>query len=162
MDIEKVKRSEFVTYLDVAPKDTLSWKILGIGITNYGIAYNPQITTEKWVIEDNARSSHEGNQKQGDVSQKIYKGDDCFEFINNLRDKIGKNVQTHILDIDTYSIVSEGVYKAKKSDCIIAITNYMAEDATIEYSIYYNGDPVEGTVTLENGTPIFTSGSQSL
>ena len=43
-----------------------------------------------------------------------------------------------------------------KSDCIIAITNYMGEDASIEYSIYYNGDPKEGTVTLDSeGKPTF-------
>ena len=71
--MEKVRRDQVATYLDTAPSTTSTWELLGIGITSYGIAFNPQITTEKWIIHENATSSHEGNQKQGDVSQKIYK-----------------------------------------------------------------------------------------
>lgn len=159
---EKVKRSQFVTYINSKPKDSSeTWTLLGIGITDYGIAYNPQITTEKWIIHDNASSSLDSNQKQGDITQKIYKDDPCFTYINSLRDKVGAEVQTQVLDIDTWDEDSEtsGKYKAKKSNCIIAVTNYMGEDASIEYSLYYNGDPVEGTVTIASGVPTFTEGA---
>ena len=85
----------------------------------------------------------------------MYKGDPCFEYVNGLRDKIGGDVQTHILDIDMWD--AEGsAYKAKMSDALIAVTSYGGEDASIEYTLYYNGDPVEGTVTIANGVPTFT------
>lgn len=154
--LTKVKRSQIATYIDTTPTATPTWALLGIGITSYGIAYNPQINTEKWIIHDNATSTLDSNQKQGDISQKIYKGDPCFEFVNRLRDKVGGDVQIKILDVDMWGGTGTN-YPAKQSEGILAITNYGGEDAVIEYSIYYNGDPIEGTVTVAEGVPTFTA-----
>lgn len=153
--MNKLKRSQFVTYLNTGTTEE-SWSLLGIGITDYGISYNPQTTTEKWIIHDNATTTVDSNQKQGDISQKCYKGDLVFEYINKLRDKVGDKLNCQILDIDRWDEQEEGVYSAKKSDIVIAITKYMAEDAVIEYSIYYNGDPIEGKVSFTSGKPTFT------
>lgn len=151
--IEKVNRSQFLTYLDVTPAaSNPDWKILGVGITDYGISYNPQVDTEKWIIEDNARNDHTSNQKQGSVEQKIYKGDPCFEFAANGRDKL--NYATHILDIDRWN-GSNGSYPAKMSDGIIVVTEALGENATLSYDLYYNGDIVEGTVTFAGNVPTF-------
>ena len=150
--IEKVKRSQFLTYLDTTPNSTKTWDVLGVGITDYGISYNPQVDTEKWIIEDNARTDHSSNQKQSTVSQKIYKGDACFEFVQAGRDKL--NYKTHILDIDMWN-GNNGTYPATVSDGIIAITSYMGENATIEYDLYYDGNATVGTVTFEDGKPVF-------
>ena len=157
--ISKIDRSQFLTYLDTTPNgSSRSWAILGVGITDYGISFNPQVDTEKWIIEDNARTDHSSNQKQGSVSQKIYKGDECFEFVYAGIDKL--NYKTHILDIDRWNGTGEGTsatYPAKMSDGIITITQYMNEDAVIEYDMYYDGDATEGTVSFdENGVPTFT------
>ena len=47
-NIEKVNRSQFLTYLDTTPNgNSRTWEILGVGITDYGISYNPQVDTEK-------------------------------------------------------------------------------------------------------------------
>lgn len=164
MDYEKITRDQMATYIDVAKNPTTpSWKLLGIGITGYGIAYNPQVTTEKWIINKNATSSLDGYQRQGDISQKCYKGDPVFEFVNEIRRNcsIGAQVQTQVLDIDRYD-QANGAFKATKSDIIVTITNYMAEDAVIEYSIYYNGDPVVGTVTFTDEVPTFVEDTPSL
>lgn len=159
LDIEKITREQFASFLDTTPEaENETWGLIGVGITSYGIAFNPQVTTEKWIIHKAATSSLESYQRQGDVSQKCYKGDPIFEYINELRRTcgIGSKVQSSVLDVDMWD-KSGNAFKATKSDVIIAITNYMAEDAVIEYTIYYNGDPVDGTVTLANdGTPTFT------
>ena len=153
-NITKVDRSQFLTYIDTAPNETnRSWKVLGIGITDYGIAYNPQVDTEKWIIEDNSRSDHSSNQKQGSVSQKCYKGDPVFEFVAAGRDKL--NYKTNILDIDRWN-GNNGTYPAKMSEGKIAITQFMNENAVIEYDLYYEGDVTEGTVVITDGVPVFT------
>ena len=152
-NIEKVNRSQFVTYLDTTPNSSATYKILGIGITDYGISYNPQVDTEKWIIEDNARSDHTSNQKQATVSQKIYKGDPCFEFVHAGLDKL--NYKTNILDIDRWN-GNNGTYPAKLSSAKIVATQYMGEEATIEYDLYYEGNPTEGTVTITGGVPSFS------
>lgn len=151
--ITKIDRDEFVTFLDVTPSATNpSWKVLGVGITDYGISYNPQVDQEKWIIEKNSRNIHSSNQKQGSVSQTCYKGDDVFEFVAAGRDVL--NYKTHILDIDMWN-GNNGTYPAKMSDGLIGITQFMNENAVIEYDIYYDGDPVEGTVTITDGVPTF-------
>lgn len=151
--ISKVKRSQFLTYLDITPATTATWAILGVGITDYGITYNPQVETEKWIIEDNARNDHTSNQKQASVEQKIYKGDPCFEFAAAGRDVL--NYKTHILDIDRWN-GEGGTYPAKYSDGILVITEALGEEATLSYDLHYDGDVKEGTVTFDaNGKPTF-------
>lgn len=159
MSYTKVTRDEIASYLDTTPSSTATWAIIGIGITGFGQSYNPQVSTEKWIVNKNSTSSVDSYQIQGDASQKIYKGDACFEYINELRRTagIGSSVETHILDIDIYDTVSAGVYKATEYDCVIAITKYNDENAVIEYSIYYNGDPILGTVTFIDEVPTFTT-----
>ena len=153
-NIEKIKRSQFLTYLDIKPTDTTpTWAVLGDGVNEIGIDYNPQVDTEKWIIEDNARTDHNSNQKQGSVTQKCYKNEPCFKFVADGRDKL--NYKTHILDIDVWN-GTEGSYPATMSDGIITVTSYMGENAEIEYDLYYDGDAVEGTVAITDGVPVFT------
>lgn len=149
--IEKIKRSQFITYLDTTPSSTATWNILGVGITDYAISYNPQVDTEKWIIEDNARTDHSSNQKQGSVSQKCYKGDTLFQFIQAGRDQL--NYKTKILDIDMWN-GTLGSYPAKLTDGIITITSYSGE--VIEYDVYYDGDATTGVVTFAGTVPTFT------
>ena len=151
--IEKIKRSQFLTYMNTGTSANPTWSVLGVGITEYGIDFNPQVDTEKWIIEDNARTDHSSNQKQGSVTQKCYKGDAVFEFVNAGRDQL--NYKTQVLDIDRWNGTGSS-YPAKKSDVIITITKYMGENAEIEYDIYYDGDATEGTVTFTGSTPTFT------
>ena len=152
--IEKVKRSQFLTYLNTTPSTaSKTWAVLGVGITDYSISFNPQVETEKWIIEDNARTDHESNQKQSSVTQKIYKGDPCFEFVQAGRDEL--NYKTEILDIDCWN--GDGTsYPAKLSSGIITVTQYMGENAEIQYDLYYDGDATEGTVTFVDNAPVFT------
>lgn len=155
-DYTKIKRSQIATFIDTTPGSAATYKILGIGITSYGIAYNPQTESEQWIIHDNASTTVTGNQKSGDVEQRMYKGDPCFEYVNGLRDKTGGDLETTALDVDMWD-ASDGAYKAKKQNVTIAVTSYGGDvNATIGYTLYYNGDPIEGTVTITDGVPTFT------
>lgn len=154
-DIEKIKRSDFLTYIDTTPSSSdPTWAVLGIGVDEYATSYNPQVDTEKWIIEDNSRNDHSSNQKQGSVTQRCYKGDPVFEFINAGRDQL--NYKTQILDIDRWNGTGT-TYPAKMNDVMITVENYMGENAEIEYTIYYDGDSIEGTATFTGSTPSFTA-----
>lgn len=151
--ISKINRSQFLTFLNTGTSAVPVWSVLGVGITEYGIEYNPQVDTEKWIIEDSARNDHTSNQKQGSITQKCYKGDPVFEFINEGRDKL--NYKAQVLDVDRWN-GSTGTYPAKQSDVIITIERYMGESAEIEYTILYDGDSVDGSVSFTGNTPTFT------
>lgn len=154
-DIEKIPRSKYRKFLDTTPSaNSPTWKIIGIGISEANVAFNPQVDTTQWIIEDSARNDHTGNQKQLSVTQRCYKNDPEFEYINSMRDKL--NNTSHILEVDTWDGTGTTTisYPAKMSDCLITITSYSGEE--IEYTIYFNGDPTEGTVVLADGVPTFT------
>lgn len=152
----KIKRSQIATFIDTTPNSTATYKILGVGISSYGISYNPQTEQTQWIIHDNASTTITGNQKSGDVEQRMYKGDPCFEFVNGLRDKIGGELETTAIDVDMWD-ANNSTYKAKKQNVTIAVTGYGGDtNATINYTLYYNGDPIEGTVTISDGVPTFS------
>ena len=152
-DIEKLKTSQYLRFINTTPSATNpTWKILGVGITELETSYNPQVETEQWIIEDTARNDHTGNQKQSSVTQKCYKNDPVFEYINGGRDKL--NYTTQVLEIDTWG--GNGAnYPAKLSDALVSVTSYTG--AEIGYDLYFNGDPTEGTATITSGVPTFTS-----
>lgn len=152
--IEKIKRSQYQKFLDTTPSSSSTWKVVGIGINEASVEFGPEVQTEKWIIEDTARSDHQSNQKQLSVTQRCYKNDPEFEFINGCRDKL--NCTSHILEVDTWHTYATGKYYAKKSDCLITVTSYSGEE--IEYTIYFNGDPKDGYVTLSDGVPTFVEG----
>lgn len=151
-NIEKLKTSQYLRFIDTTPSGSApTWKVVGIGIEEMATEFNPQVDTIKWIIEDSARNDHTSNQKQSSVTQKAYKNDPCFEFVNAGRDKL--NYVTRILEVDLWS-GTEGSYTAKMSDGLITVTSYSGEE--IEYDLYFNGDPTDGTVALTNGVPTFT------
>ena len=150
-NIEKIKTSQYLRFIDTTPNSTPTWKVVGIGIEDLSTDFNPQVDTIKWIIEDNARNDHTSNQKQSSVTQKCYKNDPEFEFVNSGRDQL--NYVTHILEVDLWSGTT-GNYAAKMSDGLVTVTSYSGEE--IEYDLYFNGNPTAGTVAISDGVPTFT------
>ena len=150
--IEKIKTSQYLRFIDTTPSSTPTWKVVGIGVEEASTSFNPNIDRIKWIIEDSARSDHTSNDKQSSITQKAYKNDPCFEFVNLGRDQL--NYKTHILEIDTWN-GTEGNYPAKLSDGLISVTDYSGEE--ISYDLYFDGDPTEGTATISDGVPTFVA-----
>lgn len=152
-NIEKINEDQYQRFIDTTPSGTTrTWKIVGIGISDsFVTSYNPQVDTEKWIINRTAHNDHTSNQKQASATQKCYKNDPAFEFINNGRDKL--NYTTNILEVDTWS-GSSGSYPAKMSSALVTVTSY--NGAEIEWDVYFNGDPTEGSVSIAGGVPTFT------
>lgn len=151
-NIEKIKTSQYLRFIDTTPSgSTPTWKVIGIGVEEASTSFNPNIERIKWIIEDSARSDHTSNDKQSSITQKAYKNDPCFEFVNAGRDKL--NYKTHILEVDTWSGTS-GSYAAKMSDGLVSVTDYSGDE--IAYDLYFDGDPTDGTVAISQGVPTFT------
>lgn len=151
---QKVNRHEQMMFLNIGTPEAPEFKVVGVGIADLGIAYNPQVDSEKWVIHKSATSEITGYQPQSDVTQKCYKGDPVFDYINELRRTLamGSEAGSEVLNVDNYDS-----YKSTKFACTIAINNYMSSEADIEYTIHYNGDPIQGTSVLDtNGGATFT------
>ena len=153
--IEEIISKQFVRFIDTTPTaNAPTWVVVGVGVEddNANISYNPEVDRIKWIIDKNARTRHQSNDKQMGVTQSSYKGDPCFEYVERARDTIG--MKTRVLEVDTWNEVSTGNYASKMSDATIVIEEYSGNN--INWNLYFDGDPTSGTSTISSGTPTFT------
>lgn len=153
--IDEIISKQFVRFIDTTPNSTPTWVVVGVGIEdgNANIDYNNNVDRVKWIIDKNARTKVNGSDKQMGVQQSSYKGDPCFEFVNDARDTTG--LKTHVLEIDTWDEISTGHYASKMSDATILVETYSGNE--INWNLYFDGDPTSGTSTITSGTPSFTA-----
>lgn len=155
-NIDEIIEKQFVRFIDTTPTATNpTWVVVGVGVEdgNANISYNPEVDRLKWIIDKNARTRHKSNDKQMGVTQSSYKGDPCFEYVETARDGVG--MKTRVLEVDTWNEITPGNYASKMSDATIVIDEYSGNN--INWNLYFDGDPVEGTSTIDNnGTPTFT------
>ena len=163
MAMEKIKRSLFATFINTTPGETAeNWSRMGKGITSQNISYNPNVTTEQYIDEDNATSSVDSYAPSLDGTQTCYKGDPVFEYIDGLRQAraVGTALETEVLFVYMYS-GEASAYKAEKNKCVIQLGEYGGDgggNVTMTYTIGLNGDPVVGTATVNEGTVTFNAG----
>ena len=162
LNLRKINRDEWQDLLDINPSgETPSWKIIGVGVTDKSTDYNAEKTEEKWIIERTKRTAIDSYGPSSGVEQTAYKGDEVFEFIDNIRYRMltGTEAQTHLLEVDKYSVTNEEstpTYRARMWDVAIEISSNGGETAKIKYNIDYSGDPTFGTVTFNKGVPTFS------
>lgn len=165
MAMEKIKRSLFATFLNTTPgTETATWARMGKGITSQNISYNPNVTTEQYIDEDNAYSSVDSYAPSLDGSQTCYKGDPVFEYIDGLRQEraVGSKLETEVLFVYMYAGES-GSFKAEKNACVIQLGEFGGDgggNVTMSYTIGLNGDPVVGTAAVTAGSVTFTEGGK--
>ena len=158
--MKKIKRSLFATFLNTTPgEDAETWSRMGKGITSQNISYNPNVTTEQYIDEDNATSSVDSYAPSLDGTQTCYKGEPVFEYIESLRQKraVGKELETEVLLVYLYD-GTENSYKAEKNACVIQLGDFGGDgggSVQLTYTIGLNGNPVQGTATVTAGSVTF-------
>jgi hypothetical protein len=159
--MEKIKRSLFATFINTTPgTETATWAKMGKGITSQNISYNPNVTTEQYIDEDNAYSSVDSYAPSLDGTQTCYKGEAVFTYIDGLRQNraVGAELETEVLFVYLYD-GEENAYKAEKNKCVIQLGEFGGEgggSVQLTYTIGLNGEPEQGTATVSNSTVTFT------
>ena len=150
--MEKILESQFVRFIDTTPSSqNPTWKLIGpVETGNAQVEYNAEIERAKWIVDKSARTNHKSNDKQMSVPLQAYKGDPVFAFVNGGRDKL--NYVTHVLEVDLWDKTGSN-YSAKMSGATIGISSYNGD--MIEFDLYFDGDPTEGTITLAGQVPTF-------
>ena len=165
--LRKINRDELVEFLNTKPKEqTANWALIGVGITDKAIDYNAEKTEEKWIIHRNKNVTVDSYGLTSGVEQTCYKGDEVFEFIDNIRYKLltGSDAETTLLEIDKYSVDETGStpkYRARLWTVSIEIGSNGGDSAKINYTINYTGDPKFGTVSFTDGKPVFTEETEN-
>lgn len=158
----KIKRSDFATFINVTPGETSAkYARFGKGVTSQSVAYNPTVSNEQYIDEDNATSSVDAYAPTINTPQTAYKGNPVFEYVDKLRRSraIGDDAVTDILLVYIYDKQSDGSYAAEKQKVSISVTDFGGDagnPVNITYDLGFVGDPVKGTVSITNGTATFT------
>lgn len=163
----KIKRSLIAHFLDTAKSSIYSdtgvtWKRIGLNVTDMSIDYGAQTETEQDIISNSATTDVTGYQPTTAVSQQCTKGDEIFEFITELRRSraILGDCQTWLLNVDMWDEGTSGSYAAEVQKVSVQVDTYGGaggETPVQEFTINFVGDPVKGTVTITSGVPTFTA-----
>lgn len=160
-----IKRSQIQAFLNVSKESaTESFKIIGNYMPTGAYDYNPQSTTETYIVNDNATSTLDSYQIAFDGEMKCAKGDAVFDYIDDLRYNVavGDDAVSEVVLVDTWNTKTTGSYRAEKFNCTISINSYGGDGGqipTISFNIGINGDPIKGTATIQEGTCTFTPGA---
>lgn len=156
----KKKSSLMAYFLNIGTVGAPNFASLGKGISSLPIAYNPQVTTETYITEDNATSSVDSYQVSAGIDVALWDSVSApahayMETIRRTR-AVGPNCESQILEID---ISGASPYPATLNNAVIALDTFTIEGGKpqqLSQTIHYNGDPVQGTATITNGVVAFT------
>lgn len=165
---ESIKRSGFMVFMNTATTSASpTYNLVGDGVTELSVDYGAQPKTEQYINADSATTEIVGYQPTVPVTMTAKKGDPVFEYVNTLRKKraILSDAYTDIILADAYDVATAGdltAIPAEKQPVSIQIGSYggPAEDPlSIDYTINFRGDSVEGTFNAK--TKAFTESSAS-
>ena len=152
----KIKRSEVMTFMNVNPSGSASYKLIGEGVTAGSIEYNPKTAEETYIHEDSATISVESYAPSLPVEATAVSGDDVFEFIDGLRvaRAVLDDAETDIVNVWAYESGGPTAYPAEKQTVSIQIDEFGGDggqSVKINYTINFIGDPIPGTFNANTG-----------
>ena len=152
-NMEKILESDFLRFIDTTPNATNpTWVLIAaVEEGNASIEYNKNSDRTKLIVNKGATTNQTSMDKQMSVPYLAYKNDPCFEFVNAGRDEL--NYKTRILEVDFWDEDNDQ-YTAKMSNGTIDVTSYHGD--TIEFNLFFDGDPTDGKVAMSGNTPTFT------
>lgn len=158
----KKKSSLMAYFINIGTTGSPNWASLGKGVASLPLAYNPQVTTETYIDEDNATTSVDSYQVSAGIDVALWDAVSApaHAFLENLRRlrAVGSDAEVEILEVD---LSTSSPYTAQKNSGVIAIDTFTVEGGKpqqLSQTIYFNGDPVDGTVTIAAGVPTFVAG----
>ncbi len=148
--MSKIKRSQIAAFLNTGTGETPAWSLIGEGVTEQTISYNPQTSEEVYIHQDSGTTSIESYRPTIPTPMTAIKGDAVFDFVDGIRKdrKVLADAETEVCIVYLYETATSGAYPAEKNACSIQIDDFGGaggEKATINFTINLNGDPVKGT-----------------
>lgn len=162
-DAVKVKRSKLAVFVDTSGgKETPVWALVGPGVTEQTIAYNPQTSEETYIHEDAGTTDVESYKPNIPTPMTAIKGDPVFDYVDGLRRRraVLDDARTKVCIVYLYETAAAGKYPAELNDCSIQIDDFGGaggESAKVNFTINLIGDPVIGQ--FDPASKTFTEGA---
>jgi hypothetical protein len=146
-----VKRSLIKYFIDTTPESTATYSLVGPGITSAQENMNPQTVDEHYIHEDVGRTELESYRPTIPVEGILHDGDDAYDFVYALYRAYATldAAKTTMVVVYLNETPTGSEYPAKRHDVVIAVDagpgGEAGKRATMNYTIYYQGDPTFGT-----------------
>ena len=151
-------RHEVKHFIDVSmgasePK----YRLLGEGITSLTEEMNPEEETKQYINMPNASNQVKSYQRTFEIDKEDCVDDDVQEWIDGLVDTlpVGKNAETSYVRLRLKDAVSgsEGVYKAIKVPCTVAVASSGGDGGDAVHNVInvkQTGVDVHGTFNISS------------
>lgn len=160
----KIKRSLLATFLNTGTSEEPVWSLIGDGVTEQTISYNPQTNDETYINQNSGVTDVESYKPTISNPMTAMKGDEVFEYVDALRIKravLDESV-TEILIVYLYKTAAEGAYPAERNRCGIQIDDFGGaggESAKLNFTVNLQGDATHGT--FNPSTKAFTEAGKA-
>lgn len=150
----KVKRSQFVTFMNVGTKLTPDYALVGKGVTTAPVNYNPQTEEEQYIHEDSGTTSIVGYRPTISLEMKMDTDDEVCVFVDSLRrDRATlSDAETDIVMVYLYETPISGEYPAEKQTVQVQIDEFSGEAGAsnpLNFTLLFQGDSIKGTFDPE-------------
>lgn len=146
----KIKRSLLATFLNTGTADEPVWSLIGDGVTEQTISYNPQTNDETYINQDSGTTDVESYKPTINNPMTAMKGDEVFEYVDDLRIKraVLNDCVTDILIVYLYKDAATSAYPAEKNKCSVQVGDFGGAgggSAKLNFTINLQGDATHGT-----------------
>jgi hypothetical protein len=155
--ITNEKRAVFINTASSSSSSDV-YSRLGEGINTFTPSNNGTISTKHYINDKFATSRRNGLQKQWAFSGDRVIDNVANDYLVSLTEKTGSDVETTLIIADLIDPVgtSKNAYKAKRYEVMVDVTNDGSieggQDVAIDGTIYANGDPEDGYITISGET----------
>ena len=151
----KIKRSLFQTFIDTTGAE--NYELLGEGVVDGKISYNPKTLEETYVSEDTANIAVESYAPTMPLEMTCVAGDAAFEYIDSLRKEqaVLGDAETTIVNVWMYEDGGPDAYPAEQREVSIQIDDFGGpggEATKINFTINFIDDPVTGTFDIADNS----------
>lgn len=157
--VGKLKRSYLLHYIDASfGGQNPIWFLIGKHISDMSVELNPETEVIKNILDETVTNdkgyepSIEANTYYADTGDAIYQKIKDITMNRLTGDECKTKVLEVVIDTDG------ATHSAWQEDCIVKPKSYGGAQGgvNIPYNIGFNGNRVNGTVTLENRVPSFS------
>ena len=146
----RIKRSQFLTYLNTGTLAVPVWSLVGDGITNAKESMNPKTSSETYITDNTATISVDSYAPTMPVTATAKALETIFEYVRALRDTraIMGDCETQLCNVEVYEGATNGAYPAVLQNIAVAVDEFGGEGGvkmTQNFTIDYQGAPVAGT-----------------
>jgi hypothetical protein len=154
-----IPRTSFMTFLDTTPTSTATYKLVGEGIEDASLEFNPKTVTKQYINQSSPTTSLVSFDPKFPAKMECKKNDPVYDYVVGLAKafKTGTDVLSNVVYCWYDDTPTLGEYPAVKFSCAVVAQKYGGksdENNAFEYEIVGRGTRVLGTFNVS--TKVFT------